>query len=305
MARRGTAGLKGLWAKARETTKDERGGDFIPVDVGSYVMQIVDASLGEWGGARKIWLKWCVISGADESDIGAICNEWLQIDTEEKMKWVQRELIALGVDVDEVEIETDEDLLGVFKGLIDERAAARVRVTEKDGYSNMRVQKAVEVDEDDLVDPVEVLNTRAGSTDDDEEDELKVGDRVEIEVKGKKVTGEVAGFTNDDDVEVSVEGKKKPIVVALDDVTRLDEEDEEDEDEEDEDDDSDEDDEDDEDEDDEVEIEVGDEVIVSVGGKDKRGVVKKDLGDGKYRVKVGKKTVDVDAGDISFEVDED
>ena len=88
-------GLKGLWGKARETAKND--GDFVPVDPGTYLMQLVSAEIGTYGSDRKLWLRWCVID--DDDNGGAICNDFMSIETEDKLRWGARLMMALGVEI--------------------------------------------------------------------------------------------------------------------------------------------------------------------------------------------------------------
>lgn len=322
MAKRGSVAgklknMKGMWGKARDTTKGDGGGDFIPVEPGMYVMQIVGAEIGEYNKARKMWVKFAVVS--DDENHGAICNDFMQIDTEEKLVWLQRFLVAMGVDLDEYEIEDENDLLDLVHELIDERRCARVQVTEKDGYTNMRVRKLVDADEDDLHDPKEALKGgsqgRGGDDDDededgeepeegedeeepDEEDEggegkFEVGDAVTVEYDGVPWDGEVKAVMDEtDELEVHFPEDGSTEVVAKELATKVEGDGEEAGEEEEEGGD---------------EIEKGDRVIADVKGKKKSGVVQSvSKKNETCKVKLDKtgKVVTVDFEDVDFEVEE-
>ncbi len=285
--------IAGAWDKASENRGDGFG-DFVPLDPGSYFMQLVKVEIGDFGDARKVMLKWCVVAN-DDGDNGKICTDFEGIEDPERLVWLQRMLVTMGVDLDEIEVETEDDLLGIFKDLIEERLVSKIRVTEKAGYTNMRVQKAVEIEEDDLVVADEVLASSGrdsqssdGDDDDDDDDDsdsptISKGDEVTWTTKGgKERKGKVKSVDSDDDTaKVVAEGAKKAVTVDLDDLTLVGGDDE--------DDDGDDDDGDDDDSD---EVEVGDEVLAPVGskGKTRKGKVSKLHGDGTCDVKFNKPT---------------
>lgn len=119
------------------------------------------------------------------------------------------------------DVETDEDLLAVYQEMVDDHRVVSVKVTEKDGWHNMRVGKVL--DRDDTVDPVEALEGGdADSSGTDEEEELEVGDAVTFKHGGKAMSGEIVSFNEDDDtVSIKVAGKRRPVVVPFDDDVQL------------------------------------------------------------------------------------
>lgn len=171
------ASIGKLWGKARETTKDDRGfGEAVPVDQGKYQMQLVSAEIGDFGGERKVMMKWCVL---DEGETrGTICTMWEGVADPDRLVWLQRLLAGLGVDLDEVTIEDEDDLQKVFDELVEAQTVAGVKVVEKDGWTNMRVRSKVDVDSDILVDAEEVLKdaeggSKKGGKDSDDDDDKK------------------------------------------------------------------------------------------------------------------------------------
>ena len=227
-------GISGIWEKARKTTANESSGDFVPVDPGSYIMQLVSVEAQTFKEQRKLWWKWCVVEADDEQAIGEICHDFEGIDDDERLIWVQRNLIALGVDLESTEIEDESDLLTVYRDLIEDNCCARVKVTEKDGWVNMRVQKRVEVEEDLLVDPEEAIKGNAGSKSDgdddpegeEEETDVDVGNRVTWE-DGKRA-GKIVGFDDEDNAIIKEDGKRKKATISLDDLELEDSEEDED-----------------------------------------------------------------------------
>lgn len=246
MARRNsTRGAKSgasAWNRARETTaNDQPFGEAIPVEPGRYSMQLVGAEVGDFGGDLKLMRKWCVLDNDDFG--GLICAEWEgPLDDPDRLVWVQRNLAALGVDLDEVEYEEPKDLEEIYGELIEDCVCASVKVVEKDGYINMRVGKAIEVDEDELVDPKAALSGKAeeaeektpkrgagkkqskrSTTEEEEEieedDDLDVGDWVEFKKGRKKLSGKITEVTDDDEAVIDVDGDEH--TVSFDACTRI------------------------------------------------------------------------------------
>ena len=180
-----TGSMAGLWKKSKEKAKENNFTDAIVSEVGNYRMQIVGAEIGDYGDERKIMLKWVVID--DDDCEGQINTCWEGIETEERLIWLQRMLIGLGVDIDDIDPEEEEDLLEVFNELIEEQVCAKVQIKEKDGYINMRVGKAIEIDDDLLLDPDEALgkkkskksSSKRGSKKDEQKEEESLEDELE------------------------------------------------------------------------------------------------------------------------------
>jgi hypothetical protein len=236
------ANISGMWGKARETTKSEGNGDFVPVSAGTYVMQLVGKNVETFGSGqnakRKLQLKWAVLDDGD--DRGKICNEFRAIDDADNLMWLQRELTALGVDLDEAEIEDEDDLCGLIDQLIEARTCAHVKVVESDGYTNMRVRKLAEVDEDTTMDPSEALGGGASGSgkkakkeeaeeeaeEGDDEETVDIGDRVTWTGKSGERAGEIVAWEGDDKAKVRADDNSKLVVVPLDMIAKETEEEE-------------------------------------------------------------------------------
>ena len=230
MARRATTGNskkssgKSAWAKARDTTKDDKPfGEAVPFEAGTYTMQIVRATVyKDESKGSMLRTEWCALDEDDYGVIGTLfegpCEE------PDRLVWIQRTLATLGVDLDEVDYDEPSDLEAIYNELIEENVCAKVRVTEKDGYRNMRIGKEVEVDEDLLVDPASVFgdNSSGGEKkgskkkqqeeEEEEEEELEDafvdGDEVEFKKGRKTEQGTVVGYDEDGNVLIKV-GKKQ------------------------------------------------------------------------------------------------
>lgn len=234
------------WGKARETTKKDKGfGEFVPVDVGVYSMQLLEATIDSFGSKKdavlKLRLKWGVLDDGD--DRGAVCTQFEGVEGEERQQWIQRLMRNMGIDSDVIDAISDGDeLLAAFQECVDNKLVCKVKVTEKDDFKNVRVQKPIDHDEDDKLNAEEVLkeaggakanNAKAdkaeakGKKEEPAADEVAIGegDRVSWEdAKGNTVEGKIVGFTQDDSAKVQADGSKKTEIKPLDALTKLEEE---------------------------------------------------------------------------------
>lgn len=305
------AGLATAWKKARETTKEDQGfGEAVPLDKGSYLFQLVRGECVDTGRGRLLLLTFATI---DEEDRGALCKLFEgPIDDPERVVWVQRTLKRLGVEDDVLDaIEDEDDLLEAINELVEAFAVVKARIVEKDGYKNIKLGGPADVEDDDLFDPKEALKggDEGGSGDkpkkpkkpkkgeepdeeeeeEDEEDEgYEEGDEVTVDYDGEPFGATITAVNEDGTYDVEYEDGATE--EGVDAERFLDDEGEEEGEEPEE----------------EEELAVGDEVVVDVKGKEKKGVVKKIDGD-EVSVKVAgeKKLVVVARDDLDFEVDEE
>ncbi len=218
---------------------------------------------------------------------GKICTEFYDIDDEDRIVWIQRALITMGIALDDYDVESEDDLIGIFDTLIEENAVAMVQVTESGMYTNIRVKRRLDSDDFDLVEADAALAGKVSDDDDDDDDDEKweVGDEVKFDDKNGNTHEGTIKKIDDDDEEARVKVGKKTHTVALDELESN----------------SDDDDEDD-------EIEKGDTVKFTIGKGKKaeeiEGEVKKVDGD-ELTVKVGKKSHKVDASDCELVDDDD
>lgn len=302
-------GIASKWKKARKVTKNDSG-DFIPVAIGMYIMQLVAVTIDTFNNKRQICHKWVVVRAPEDEEQGKICTAFEDISDADRFEWVQRLMVSCGIDLDEVDNDppdTEADLLALFEDRVDEYHCSQVSVTEKDGYTNMRVKKLVEVDDSEVYDPADALAT-SGDGDNEEESEeveeteeeeardFQVGDRVNGEEDGETIEGEVTSTpTKGSKVQVTWDDyPDDPEMWETEDLTLLDAaEPEEGEDEESEES---------ENEDEENEVEVGDDVLVDHNGEETAGVVKDVYDDDTVDVKVEgvRKVQNVAVTDISF-----
>lgn len=226
-----------FWKKARKKAKQSGGGDYIPVDDATYLMQLVSASVGLYGKETKLMLKFCVL---DEEDYGKVCTDFFGITSEKAFQFVVYMLQRFGVDLDELEIEDSKELEKVFTALVEEYACARVAVVTTPGdqgdFRNLRVKKLVEMDEEDCVEPDDALkgnlidtDSNADETEDAPEeeepgegeeeageDELSIGDSVQWTSRGKTFLGTIEEFEDEETAKIRRLDNNKLVKVKVD-----------------------------------------------------------------------------------------
>lgn len=225
------------WNKAASERGDGLG-DAVPVEPGNYVMQLCRASIDDYDSGRKIMLKFVVLE--PEESAGAICTFWEGVETDERLIWLQRLMIAIGIDLESVTIESEDDLLAAFQEMIKNGCACKVRVIEKDGYTNMRVLKAIESDE--LLDPDEAMNgaskngagkkakPKAEEQEDESEDEpvaitkddINVGDWIDCKIDGDVAQAEITSKPpKGTRVQIRVEGEESVKMIDVSDIVAI------------------------------------------------------------------------------------
>ncbi len=138
-------GLKDQFKKTRKTAEADDG-EFIPVPVGTYTMQLLQCKLQEIKGILTLIIKWGVLIAGDPADEGKICTEFLRLEPiEDRLIWIQRHLKRLGTDLAAVEdsIQDAESFITLYANLITADTVCRVKVVEKDNWTNMRLSTLV------------------------------------------------------------------------------------------------------------------------------------------------------------------
>jgi hypothetical protein len=111
---------------------------------------------------------------------------------EQQLSYLVADLKRLGVDADQLEINSTEDLESVLSELVEAKPCAKIRVKEAGEYTNVYINKLVEVDPDELAGLLEQTASTEGEAEEAEEGvELEVGAKVQFEVEGETITGEV------------------------------------------------------------------------------------------------------------------
>ena len=203
----GGSSMKKLWEEAKQKAKEDSFGEAIPLDVGSYRMQLVSADIQDIKDHKTLLTKWAVL---DEDDAGEICTNFQRMDTVDEIVWVQRLMISLGFDIDSVDPDEDSDVLEAFNEAIKEGTVAKVKVIEKDGYTNMRIGKADTFEDDELFEPKDVLKPKKSGKDksssrNNKKDEVDL-DKLEEELADMS-KAELKKYIKDEDLDVSVTRK--------------------------------------------------------------------------------------------------
>ena len=183
-----------LWNKAKEKAA-EMGTGFVTVDPAVYLCCLTNAEVKE--SDEKKWLhvdfEFTIVQEGDF--MGEPIHRRDGIMDEQQLSYLIADLKRLGVDADQLEINSTEDLESVLSELVEAKPCAKIRVKEAGEYTNVYINKLVEVDPDELAGLLE----QTASTEDEAEEaeeaeegvELEVGAKVQFEVAGETITGEV------------------------------------------------------------------------------------------------------------------
>lgn len=208
--------MKKLWGEGQKKGR-ELGGELIPVDPGQYDFQIVGIEKKDFGKdkGKKLIQKFAVINNEDEELIGKVCTNFRRYDRADDLAWIYNELAMYGIDADDLDIDTDDDLVAVYQQLIDEGVVAMGQVTENGQYLNMRLKHTIEVDTDYLLDPKAVIKgelkgwdgepietSGEGGGDDEEVEEEEAeafaeNDIVKFKNRGKILQGKIIGWDSE------------------------------------------------------------------------------------------------------------
>lgn len=165
------AKAKKLWGAAKQRKPDF---DNVVPD-GVYVAQLVRAELGESQSKGRLQVAWKAVIKSGEYK-GENINWWSGIETEDNIMYFQRDLVRLGKEVPE-DPEEVEEVLGELEK---EKPTVRLKFVTKGEYQNVRILKALDVDEeidgDEAVEEEETDDetpeaTEEEATEEDEEDE--------------------------------------------------------------------------------------------------------------------------------------
>lgn len=221
------ASLKKKWAAAREEAKTS---PFSTVEDGRYIARLTGSKIGESSkGNLGLTTEFTIVQG---EETGTRLTRWDGLERDEGLPYVARHLKALGLEIDELDLENVEEQMGER---VKERPAFRIRVKTNGDFQNIYVDKEVDVEDDveeedagkakpKKKDAKKPKEEEEDSSDDDEGEtpELEVGAAVAVEHDGKEKEGEI----------VSIDEKKgtcmvklpripKPVKFEFDDLTLL------------------------------------------------------------------------------------
>jgi len=111
----------------------------------------------------RLFTSWNIVKGDYMGDMLGI-NQGLE--NPERLGFTKSFLAALNIDVDKLNMEDLEDVMG---SLVKERITARLTTKMKDGYCNARLNRLVDIDDDD--DSDDDNDTEPDDSDDDDDDD--------------------------------------------------------------------------------------------------------------------------------------
>jgi len=312
------SGIASLWKKGKEKSK-EQAGNFIQ-DPMSGNFKLVSAKRDVIGDNDwpHIALEFVCVSDDEYRGQTHIHRSGLQDET--AVGYTIRDLERLGLDTDDLEINSDDDLDEVLAALVEAAPTvrARLRGNPNNDFLNMRIQKLIDAEEDeaddasdadDLPSKEDAKKSAASSkrnskpvpepaededeedADTDEEAEVSIGSQVGWEYKGKEREGEVVKVLEEGKIRVKDAGDGRVKLLNPDDYWLIEGEESEEAEEAEEVETEDE---------DEIELAIGMEVSAEVGGKELVGkVIAIDEEAEVAKIKVGKKIVKVPLADVA------
>lgn len=239
------AAIAALWKTAKEQVA-ETPSLFALVDKGRYLAKLIEAKCTEIG--ERAWKNFAMTFEIQEGDFtGTNIVHRAGLETEENLTFLIRDFQKLGVDIDDLEIESNEQLDELGAELVKQGLVCRIVATEPNdkGFQNYYINKVMEAESSDA------------ETDDTADSDDLVGQEMAYR-KGKKLfVGKILSIDKDDETFVMKTEDKKKISGSLDDLEALED-----------------------DNDDasgkekEVEVEVGSHVVIEYKGKDVDAVIK-------------------------------
>lgn len=128
------AKMKSSWKKAQ--TRERL--DFEDLEAGVYIMAICGATLAQWGDKKKTAIKFDYVVQEGEC-AGSTQTVFENCETEDNMFFIQLLIEKLGYELPEI-----EELEEVLKDIENTKPIVRARVTNREGFTNIRVLKLIE-----------------------------------------------------------------------------------------------------------------------------------------------------------------
>jgi transcription antitermination factor NusG len=220
----------GAWkaANAREKT-----GGFADLEPGLYLAAITSAVLDEFGQNNKLAVQFVFTVQEGESE-GQTQSSFDNLETEDNMYWFQNKLSKLGYELPDDISEMPE----ILEDIEANRPIVKIKVVEKDGYTNVYLNKLVEesggltakeikgeeeeAPSKDKAKPSAKAKAKAKAKAEKVEAELEVGDRVTFVDEGNTFTGTVKEVNGDEQsCDVEVDDVDEVWDVDFNDLTKL------------------------------------------------------------------------------------
>ena len=208
--------MRERWNKGKEQSKKDNfsGTTLSP---GQFATRLTGAKLISGDKGLSVVFEFTCVRG---DEIGEKGIRFAGLGTDEQLVYFQRDLRRLGIEVDDFEPEQIPDIL---KELLEARPGVRINVKQNGEYKNVYVDKLMELDPEEDVQPGENgegSGAEASGGDDSGEDAgdggegagevtFEPGDDVSYTVKGKKQTGVVKKLLDDGSYNVKNDATKQ------------------------------------------------------------------------------------------------
>lgn len=189
-------------------------------------------------------------------DQGGRVSIWYSPE-EERLVWLLRDLVKLGYDVSD--LEDGKELEAILEAIKEAKHVVKITATSKDGFTNYKINQLLADQTADEIDPKATDDT-SGSAADKGAAGGKAGVKPDAHAKAGKKSAKVAAKKDDDEPQPTGGGDEPEAVAAKDDV---------------------------------VQIEVGLECNIEIGGKETKVKVIEVIEDEKKDVEVDGETVEV------------
>lgn len=134
--------LKGKWKDARARAND--GGSFENHPDGKYIGRLSTAELGHSEAGRfQVKFEYAITEG---ELAGQSAYKYMGLDKDESLGWMAKELVRLGVDATELEIE---ELPKALEGLVKSKPLVRFKLKTKGEYQNLYIEKLIDAEDED------------------------------------------------------------------------------------------------------------------------------------------------------------
>ena len=188
--------LKESWGAADE--------GFSQIKPGLYLMQLQSAAVEESAssGRMQIHREHLVREGEME---GEVIHDYMQIETELGPRFVKQWINMMGFDVPDDPTELEE----VVAAISDAAPIYRAKVTEKDGFTNVRIAKLLESGEEDEGPEPEEEEAEEAEEETEAEDEEEA---EEEQGSGDELEEQLSKFCEDWNVEVGADDDESNVV---------------------------------------------------------------------------------------------
>jgi len=144
-------GIGKLWNKASKERRKSGNRNWIEEPMtGNF--RLTNAKVDTIGANDWLHVALEFVCVSDGEALGLFHTHRCGIDNENSLSFMQRDLERLGVDLDELEINEEEDLTDVLKELIETAPIVRASLKRSGDFLNMRISKLLDIDESELPD---------------------------------------------------------------------------------------------------------------------------------------------------------